>query len=156
MRLAFLLLILAPITASAQGTGTLKGQVLEPDSVTAITGANVRVGSTTLGAATDTDGNYRIIGVPVGTYTVTASYSGSQSVSIEGVEVTPGSTRVLSFALLPGSSLDCISLCYGPPLLVRGPYMARVFPGNRFSNGFEDSDTCGGCGSDAGDYWGEQ
>ena len=75
---AVLLFLLAlPGIALAQGTGTLAGQVFEADGVTTVIGANVRIGGTSLGAATDIDGNYRINGVPVGTYDITASYAGS-------------------------------------------------------------------------------
>ena len=116
MRLAFLLLLLAAAPASAQ-TGTIAGQVTEADGVTAIIGASVRVDSTTLRAATDIDGNYRIIGVPVGSYTVTVSYSGYPTQKIQGVDINAGETRQLSFTLSDGEIVGCPTYSFDPPLL---------------------------------------
>ena len=134
MRLVLMLALLAPLAASAQGTGTLAGQVLEADSITAVIGANVRVSGTTLGAATDIDGKYRIIGVPVGSYTVTASYQGYQSQSIQGVEINTGSTRQLDFTFTDDASygmefddFGCEAACERRwQLVTRGPYASRV------------------------------
>ena len=86
MRLAFLLLLIAATPVWAQ-TGTLAGTVLEADSVTAVIGAIVRIQGTTLGVATDIDGRYRITGIPFGTYPVTASYAGYQTVSVNEVVI---------------------------------------------------------------------
>ena len=97
MRLAFFLLFLAATPALAQGTGTLAGQVFEADSVTTVIGANVRIEGTTLGAATDIDGNYRIIGVPPGSYTVAASSVGYDTVRRAGVDIGAGATSSASF-----------------------------------------------------------
>ena len=85
MRLA-ILLRLAATSASAQGTGTIAGQVLEDDGITTVIGANVRVDGTALRASTDIDGNYRIIDVPAGTYAVTASFTGYLSATQVGIQ----------------------------------------------------------------------
>ena len=132
---AVLLFLLAlPGIALAQGTGTLAGQVFEADGVTAVIGANVRVGGTTLGAATDIDGNYRIIGVAVGSYTVTASYSGYQSQAIQGVEINAGSTRQLNFTLTTGS-LEVVEVVYEAPLITNDAVgQARVVTGEDLEN----------------------
>ncbi len=132
---AVLLLLLAlPGVALAQGTGTIAGQVLESDGVTAVIGANVRVEGTTLGAATDLDGNYRIIGVPVGSFTVIASYSGYQSQSITGAEINAGSTRQLNFTLSTGS-LEEVVVTYEAPLLTNDAVgQSRVVTGQDLEN----------------------
>ena len=114
---AVLLLLLAlPGVALAQGTGTIAGRVLEADGVTAIIGANVRVGGTTLGAATDIDGDYRIIGVPVGAYDVTASYAGYASSVVTGAEINAGSTRQLNFTLSENTTEEIV-VEYVTPLI---------------------------------------
>ena len=132
---AVLLLLLAlPGVALAQGTGTIAGQVLESDGVTAVIGANVRVDGTTLGAATDIDGNYRIIGVPIGSYTVTASYSGYQSSSVQGAEINAGSTRQLNFTLSVGA-LDEVVVTYEAPLITNDAVgQSRVVTGQDLEN----------------------
>ncbi|HEX8299518.1 MAG TPA: von Willebrand factor type A domain-containing protein [Rubricoccaceae bacterium] len=114
----FLGAVLGPLAppARAQGTGTLAGQVLESDGVTAVIGANVRVDGTTLGAATDLDGRFRIIGVPAGAYTVTASYAGYQSQTVTVVEIAAGATREITFTLSAGT-LDSVEIVYEAPLI---------------------------------------
>ena len=116
---ALVLLLLATSAASAQETGSIAGQVLEADGVTAIIGANVRVAGTTLGAATDLDGNFRIIGVSVGSYDVTAFYAGYPTVSVTGVVVEAGATRTLAFTLDGSGYADtgCCFCDYRPPLI---------------------------------------
>ena len=132
---AVLLLLLATSAVSAQ-TGSIAGTVLEADGVTAVIGANVRVGGTTLGAATDLDGNYRIIGVPVGSYDVTASYVGYPSVSASGVVVEAGTTRTLAFTLAEGEyTYDCCFCDFGPPLITNDAIgQSRLLTGRDLEN----------------------
>ena len=115
---ALLLLLLATSTASAQ-TGTIAGTVLEADGVTPIIGANVRVGGTTLYASTDLDGNYRIIGIPAGTYPVTANCVGYLARWVNEVVVDTGIMRTLVFKLAEGEAPEVgfCSYCDGPPLI---------------------------------------
>ncbi len=134
---ALLLLLLATSTASAQGTGTLAGRVLEADSVTAVIGANVRVEGTTLGAATDIDGNYRITGVPVGTYSVTALYVGYMAVSIEGVVITDAGITPLDLTFQtvgPGCILTIDDSEIGWPLTSTDVYAGRILRGREVEN----------------------
>ena len=117
---AVLLLLLAlPGVALAQGTGTIAGQVLEEGGTLAVIGANVRIDGSTLGGVTDLDGNYRIIGVPIGTYTVTASYTGYTSQTLTSVDVNAGSTRQLDFTLGTGSIGEVVVESYRAPLITR-------------------------------------
>ncbi|HEX9950752.1 MAG TPA: carboxypeptidase-like regulatory domain-containing protein [Rubricoccaceae bacterium] len=143
MRLVLMLALLAPLAASAQGTGTIAGTVFEADSATAVIGANVRIDGTTLGAATDIDGNYRIIGVTVGSYTVTASYSGYQSQAVQAVDVNAGATRQLNFTLVIGHS-ECVILCYTPPLINNSPFASRVILGDGIDPPSRDDYCCPG------------
>jgi len=64
-------------------TGSIKGLVTDSDTDEALTGANVIIQGTTLGAATDFDGAYLIRNIPVGTHTLVVSYIGYQKKSIE-------------------------------------------------------------------------
>ena len=112
-----LLLLALPGVALAQGTGTLSGRVLDGSSQEGLPGANVIVEGTQLGAATDIDGNYRIIGVPVGSYTVTASYAGYTPETIEEVSINNGYTRELSFTLTSGQEIGTITVVYERPII---------------------------------------
>lgn len=62
--------------AHAQTTGKIAGIVIDVDSRTGLPGVNVFIEGTTQGTATNMDGEYVIIGVPPGTYTLIASFIG--------------------------------------------------------------------------------
>ncbi|MEO0556708.1 MAG: carboxypeptidase-like regulatory domain-containing protein [Bacteroidota bacterium] len=111
-----LLLFALPGVALAQGTGTLAGRVLDGATNEGLPGANVLIQGTTLGAATDIDGNYRIIGVPVGVYTVEASYAGYQSQAFDDVSISNGYTQELEFSLASGE-LGEITVEYERPII---------------------------------------
>jgi len=93
--LAFLL---APGLALGQ-TAKLTGEVVDANTGEPLPGANVRIEGTTLGAATNTDGEYTIFQVSPGTYTVRVTFVGYQSVRRTNVEVVSGVTKRLDFQL---------------------------------------------------------
>ena len=92
------LLILVPAVVLA-GPGKIRGKVIDKDSKEALIGASVLVEGTTTGAVTDVDGNYTILNVSAGTYTVKASYVGYQSVDVSNVRVTEDITTEQNFFL---------------------------------------------------------
>lgn len=129
-----LLLALLPGVALAQNTGTLAGVVTDGTTGETLVGANVRIEGTTLGAATNLDGEYRIIGVPVGNYTITASFVGYQSVSIEDVEINSGYTRELDFTLSAGE-LGEVVVEYERPIIQKDAIgTPRVVSGEDLQN----------------------
>ena len=132
---AVLLLLLAlPGVALAQSTGTLTGTVVDATGETII-GAAVRVDGTTLGAATDIDGRYRIIGVPVGTFDITASYIGYQTETQEGVTITASVTRVVDFTLSEsGVDLEEVVVIYERPIIERSSNAPRTITGEDIVN----------------------
>ena len=71
--------------------GSIYGTVTDQDG-NSLTGANVAVEGTSLGAATDGNGAYSISGVPAGSYTVSASYIGYES-SSQSVSVGTGAAQ---------------------------------------------------------------
>ena len=85
-----LLLLAMPALAFAQNTGKLAGRVTDGSTGDGLPGATVVLEGTTLGTATDVDGNYFIIGVPVGSYNVVASFIGFQTETLQGVDVSTG------------------------------------------------------------------
>lgn len=113
-----LLLFALPGVALAQGTGTLAGRVVDAQSGETLIGANIRVDGTSLGAATNVDGEFRIIGVPVGVYAITASYTGYTAVTVEDVEINNGYTRELNFEL-SGAELGEVVVEYERPIIQR-------------------------------------
>ena len=65
----------------AQVRGRIVGKVTDASTGEYLPGANVWLEGTTLGAATDREGVYRIYNVPPGTYTLRASYIGYEDFS---------------------------------------------------------------------------
>ncbi len=82
LALAFLI----PGAVLAQ-TGKIKGQVLDRETNYPIVGANVVLEGTTQGAATDLDGNFFIVAVRPGKYTMKVSSIGYHTVTIENLTV---------------------------------------------------------------------
>lgn len=81
-----LLLVALPMIASAQ-TGKIRGVVTDRVSGETIIGANVVIAGTTRGSATNIDGEYIIIGLSPGRYSLEVSYLGYKKVTINDILV---------------------------------------------------------------------
>jgi hypothetical protein len=90
-------------TLKAQNTGVLSGSVRDKTTQEALIGATVRLDGTELGAVTDLDGNFRIAGIPVKSYNVSATYLGYSALTKFNVVITSGNINQLTFELLPDS-----------------------------------------------------
>ncbi|MCK4296609.1 MAG: TonB-dependent receptor, partial [Candidatus Marinimicrobia bacterium] len=95
--LLILILFMVPVFVFAQ-KGDIQGRVVDKSSGEGIAGANVIVEGTTLGAATDVDGNFAIIDVPAGTIKIVVTVIGYAKVDQE-VIVTSGRTVKVNFQL---------------------------------------------------------
>ncbi len=82
-------------------TGKLVGRVTDAQTGEALAGVNVYLENTSFGAATDVDGNYLILGIPPGTYTLVASYISYRDVRVEGVVINIDKTRRVDIQLQP-------------------------------------------------------
>ena len=80
-------------------SGKIAGKIIDAGTGEALPFVNVIVEGTTLGAASDLDGNYFIINIPPGTYNVKASAIGYNSISAQGIKVASGFTAVQDFKL---------------------------------------------------------
>lgn len=81
-------------------SGKLSGTVLDgANDNEPMIGVVVRVEGTDLGAVTDVDGQFNIIGVRPGTYTVVATYDGYQPLRINNVRVSIDLTTTLNFTM---------------------------------------------------------
>ena len=112
-----LILLALPTAVFAQTTGKIAGQVVDAGTGETLPGASVVIVGTTLGSAADIDGNYFIIGIPVGTYTVQAQFVGFQSQTVVGIEVNAGYTTELNFELQSGVELEELVVEYERPLI---------------------------------------
>ncbi len=96
-----LLLMLIPVFVFAQSAGKIAGIVKDKSTGEPLPGVNVVVEGTTMGSATDVDGYYVILNVPVGVYKLRASYIGYKDVVVENVRVSASITTEVNFELEP-------------------------------------------------------
>ena len=80
-------------------TGTLKGTVRDEDNGDRLPGASLLLVGTTTGCSTDLDGEYRIDGIPPGTYEVRVSFMGYETRTVSAVVIEAGETETLDAKL---------------------------------------------------------
>ena len=85
----------------SQNKGGIAGSVVDSETGEAIIGANVLIENTTIGAATDINGKFRILDVPTGTYNLIVSYISYKKQIITNVIVTPNKISEVKIALKP-------------------------------------------------------
>ena len=93
-----LLVLFTPILLFSQ-TGKIVGKVIDVESREALIGANVLIEGTNLGAATDVSGDFVILNIPPGSYTVTAKYIGYRDMRFENIKVSVNLTTEVNFSL---------------------------------------------------------
>jgi TonB-dependent receptor len=101
MRFFLVVTILSLLTGtlSAQNVGRISGTVADSLDGTSLIGANVYLMGTGIGAATDREGTFRIVSVPLGTYTIRVSFLGYRT---KEMELTVGTDDIhLRFQLMP-------------------------------------------------------
>ncbi|MDT8324936.1 MAG: carboxypeptidase-like regulatory domain-containing protein, partial [Bacteroidota bacterium] len=96
---AILLLLLFPVTAIAGSTGKIAGKIVDARTGEGIPGVNVILTGTTLGAASNLDGEYSIINVPPGTYELKATAIGYAPVTVRDVRVNIDLTTRINIEL---------------------------------------------------------
>ncbi len=94
-KLLFVLLplVLFPMVLSAQ-VGKLSGTVTDKETGEPLIGANVLVKGYSRGAATDVNGGYVILNVPIGKVTLVVSYMGYHKLTIENILIRSDETTM--------------------------------------------------------------
>jgi len=95
----FLVFILICNIVFAGVTGKLVGTVTDATSGDPLIGVNVVLKGTTLGAATDENGDYIILNIPADSYTATSSYIGYKTTSVTDVRINADRTTTVNFIL---------------------------------------------------------
>ncbi len=103
--LVLVLLALVPAALYAGTTGKIAGVVRDKETGDPLPGANVIVVGTTLGAAANVNGEYVILNVPPGTYSVKASFIGYRDVTMSNVVVNIDLTTEVNFDL-PSEAIE--------------------------------------------------
>jgi hypothetical protein len=114
-----LMLFVLPVLVVAQNTGKIAGRVTDAATGDGIPGATVQLVNTNRGAITDASGNFYIIGVPVATYTLRASFVGYQSEEQTGIRVSTGYTSEVNFKLKEAISGGNIVTVVGEPPIIQ-------------------------------------
>ncbi len=103
MKQNFLVFILAallvPTLLLAGTTGKIKGKVTDRETNEPLPGANVLILGTTLGAASNFNGDFVILNVPPGVYTLKSTFIGYQEVSIANIRVNADLTTEVDFKM---------------------------------------------------------
>ncbi len=87
--------------ALAATTGKIAGRIVDKDTGEPLPAVNVLVVGTTRGATTDLDGNYFILNIPPGIYSVRATILGYKEVTVEKVLVQTDLTTRVDFEMEP-------------------------------------------------------
>ncbi len=91
--------ILVPVMLLASTSGKIAGVVENEETGEPIPGATIRVVGTDIATQTDPDGEYYIINLPAGTYSLTVSVVGYASVEKENVRVLLDLTTPVDFTI---------------------------------------------------------
>lgn len=115
-----LLLLLVPLSLFAGTTGKIVGKITDRESGDSLPGANVAIEGTSLGAASDVSGEFVIVNVPVGTFSLKATFIGYKSVTVTQVRVHQDLTTEINFAL-PSEAIEVseITIVADRPLVVK-------------------------------------
>lgn len=93
------LILLLAVPLHSTENGQIKGKVTEAESGTPIVGVAVSLEGTRIGALTNPNGEYEIINVPPGTYTIKVAVTGYEPLSVTNVVVAAQSRVTQDFKL---------------------------------------------------------
>jgi len=120
---ALILLVLSTLpVAYGQGitTGGIAGTVVDPVG-SVIAGANITLTNNATGAkytqTSRTDGEFNLLNLPIGVYTLTISSSGFSALTVSGVNVTVGTLALGAETLKIGQGVETVEASAVAPLL---------------------------------------
>ncbi|MFH1699894.1 MAG: TonB-dependent receptor [Candidatus Zixiibacteriota bacterium] len=90
--MVFLITVLMASSIYCASVGRIKGTVTDEKTGEPLYGVSIQIKGTNSGAKTDMDGNFVILSVPPGTYTLSFSSVGYQSIDLTDVEVSTDQT----------------------------------------------------------------
>lgn len=94
-----LFLALVPALTFAGTKGRIKGTVVDLQTGEPLIGANVIVVGSSIGAATDANGEFVLLNLEAGLFDLKASYLGYQTITLTGVRVNADLTTYVTFEL---------------------------------------------------------
>ncbi|MFP5080662.1 TonB-dependent receptor [Pedobacter sp. JCM 36344] len=90
---------LAISSANAQKTGSVSGTILKKNNKQSLVGATINIVGTNLSAATDSNGRFRVLNIPVKTYNLIVSAVGFKTISLYNIVVNSGNENVYTVEL---------------------------------------------------------
>ena len=99
MRNYFLIIFFIPVLVFSGTTGKISGKITDAATNESLIGANIILVGTGLGAATDIDGNYVILNIPPGVYTLRISMVSYRTAIVEDVKIAADQTTNISLEL---------------------------------------------------------
>lgn len=99
MKYKMYLLLCAVLFSSVaySASGKIRGRVFDDKTKEALIGASIVIVGTNYGAVTDIEGNFIILNVPPGTYSIRASFLGYQNVISNNIKVNEDLTSEVNF-----------------------------------------------------------
>jgi outer membrane receptor protein involved in Fe transport len=95
-----------PDNASPQSFGQIEGEIKDAESGEPLPLATIRLLNASLsGVTADINGYFSLSGLPVGQYTLVASYAGYQDMTLEQITVSAGQRQFATFALRPSPQM---------------------------------------------------
>ncbi len=99
-KIIIIILVLCCFSISFAGqTGKIAGKILDAETNEPLIAVNIFIIGTNMGAATDINGEYYIINVPPGVYSVRASLIGFAPVTVSNIRVSVDKTSKIDFEL---------------------------------------------------------
>ena len=83
----------------AQSTGEIQGTIKDRKTQEPLIGVTIQVEGTQKGSQSDVDGNFKIIGIPTGSYNLKATYIGYKEVLKFNVVVSSGNANIINFLM---------------------------------------------------------
>ena len=96
--LLWFIFALIPTLGQAQTTGKIAGTITDEQGES-LPGVNIRIVDSNQGNATNADGEYFILNIKPGTYTILVSYIGFKTIRMSDVQVSVDRTTRLDFVL---------------------------------------------------------
>lgn len=93
------------IQLNAQKTGSISGKIIQKNTQQSLPGATVNVVGTNLSTSADTNGNFRLIAIPVNTYNLTISSVGYKTFTVYNIVVITGNEKDYTIELEPETAV---------------------------------------------------
>ncbi|MGA9117870.1 MAG: carboxypeptidase-like regulatory domain-containing protein [Bacteroidota bacterium] len=135
-KLFLALFVAAFVPVLVFASGKISGKVTDAGTGEPLVGANVVVVGTQMGAATNVSGEYVILNVPTGTYTIRSTYVGYQTITITNLMVNNDLTTEANFQLpSEGVTVGTVEIVAERPLVNKNATNAvRIIDADFFTN----------------------